>query len=413
MNEDARGSAATTASGGAAAAVGSLPDDVLLRIFALLPVDVRARCACVRRGWRATLDSPSAWTRLDLSATTGGTACTVGDAALLAAAAKARGGLQALDVTGCASLSRHALRAVFAANAASLRTARVRGAWADKAACMDAEDVAELLASAHALTALHADVCCSLAEAPALLLGAPPYDSLRLARLRVDDSCLVTRSLHQGHDAALVAWLANDGTGPVAEPAHEAALQAAAAAVFEPPADVPAALACAAALAAALPANGSVTTLSLSTWRGALAFVGGAAASVLRALAAHGSLTALEVHAPQAERAHEAAAALGALLGANAPALRELRFDTERLREAHLRPLCAALPRNTHLRSLEWRAAAVRGGSVSEAFAASELLPAVQQNASLRRLHVGHAAAPQPPSARQAEALVQARAADA
>jgi hypothetical protein len=386
-----RRSARAAARAAACDPFGVLPDDVLLRILAAVPVDVRARCAAVRRTWRAALSPPAAWTRLDLSAATGGVARAISDEMLLAAAAKALGGLEALDVSDCASLSLDALRAVFAANAASLRTARVGGALArDEGRRLDPDEVVALLSAAPALTALHADVCCSVAEAPALLRAAPPYAPLRVARLNVDDLCLVMRLAQQGFLAAALA---------ASEPGGLLAVQAEAEAVSEPVAE----------LVAALRASTSMTSLSLGASHDTtLAVVAGAAASVLRALEGHGSLFALEVYVPRAQRAAEAADALGALLAADSPALRELRIVTEDIvHEDHLRPLCAALHCNTHLQSLKWLADA----TVSEAFAADVLLPAVQQNASLRHLHVGCDRAPQPPSARQAVALVQERAA--
>ena len=68
--------------------------DVLL----LLPTDTRLRCAELNRAWRALLADTRFWTRLDLTASGGVTRFRV--ALLSAAVAKARGQLQALDVSG-------------------------------------------------------------------------------------------------------------------------------------------------------------------------------------------------------------------------------------------------------------------------------------------------------------------------
>ncbi len=71
-----------------------------------------------------------------------------------------------------------------------------------------------------------------------------------------------------------------------------------------------------------------------------------------------------------------------------------------------LGPLVDALPRNTHLCSLD----IARNGGISEAFAAQRLLPAVRANASLRELRaseVRNAA----PSLATAVRLVKKRAA--
>jgi hypothetical protein len=63
------------------ASFSSLPHALAVLVFARLPVDARARCAAVCRGWAATLADVSLWTRLDLSDSSGVT-CTVNDAAL-------------------------------------------------------------------------------------------------------------------------------------------------------------------------------------------------------------------------------------------------------------------------------------------------------------------------------------------
>jgi hypothetical protein len=65
-------------------------------------------------------------------------------------------------------------------------------------------------------------------------------------------------------------------------------------------------------------------------------------------------------------------------------------------------PLLAALPANTHLRTLH----CLHNG-LSEAFAAVVLLPAVRTNASLRALHTSR----RWPGEREAEDVVNGRAA--
>ncbi len=74
------------------------------------------------------------------------------------------------------------------------------------------------------------------------------------------------------------------------------------------------------------------------------------------------------------------------------------------LRDAGLRPLFDALPSNTHLRKLN-----CSYNELSDAFVRDALLPAVRANSSLRELVMGHDASAE---AREAEALVQRRAAD-
>lgn len=51
-----------------AAVLAQLPLPLVHRIFLCLPVDERARTACVSRGWRAVLADSALWTHLDLEA---------------------------------------------------------------------------------------------------------------------------------------------------------------------------------------------------------------------------------------------------------------------------------------------------------------------------------------------------------
>jgi hypothetical protein len=144
----------------------------------------------------------------------------------------------------------------------------------------------------------------------------------------------------------------------------------------QPLLDLPAA----ALIADALRANSTLTSLKLEScrvWQDAAA-----AALLLGALTAHPSLRTLELggdilagnqHAPAL------AAALGALVAADAPALQEL--DVSGLGDAGLGALFDALPLNTHLRMLTLTA-----NGCTEAFIRDRLLPAVRANTSLRYL---------------------------
>jgi hypothetical protein len=88
-----------------------------------------------------------------------------------------------------------------------------------------------------------------------------------------------------------------------------------------------------------------------------------------------------------AEHQAAAGAALGALVAANAPALHELDVSWSELADAGLGPLVDALPRNTHLRTLNLSDG--DGQGMSEAFVRDRLLPAVRANSSLRELDTG------------------------
>ena len=172
----------------------ALPLPVVLRIFALLPPDERARAASVCQAWRYVLTAgPSSWrlwTELDLSERSGVT-CVRGDAALEGAAALARGHLRALKLREFTknftshAFSDAALLRVLAANAGleELAYVRVGNAWTT------IEQLQALLAAAPTLQRLTADVLTmSAATASALLRRQPPFAAVRPVQLRICDS---------------------------------------------------------------------------------------------------------------------------------------------------------------------------------------------------------------------------------
>jgi hypothetical protein len=125
------------------------------------------------------------------------------------------------------------------------------------------------------------------------------------------------------------------------------------------------------------------TTLTSVTFKSVHLFSDAAvAAALLGALTAHPSVQKLDIshnddaygHAPAAPAA--AGAALGTLVAANAPALRELNLSYCPFTDAALAPLVDALPANTHLRVLDCR----NNPLLSDAFMRERLLPAVRAN---------------------------------
>jgi hypothetical protein len=398
----------------------ALPPVLVLHVFSLLPVDARARAACVCRGWRTTLDQRCLWTRLDLSPSSG-VAVGVMDAALAGAARKARGQLTALDVSGCARVSFDALLAVLRANAGALRELRVGARQHASPQNLDADRVERLLQAAPQLVACHADAYgfSSVADACRMLRNEPPFQPLRLRALsvdfvaRFDDEASV---LELAADLAAHAWLKHVelGHAPLTTLAVLNAVVDAALArqlvslqlwgcrlspASAPPLvrllgsstlaeltilqrnhlmDGPSA----ALVGDALRANSALTSLSL---RAELWHDMDAAAALLGALTGHNTLRTLNLSSNDAWRGAPAAdAALGALIAANAPALTELDVSWSRLGDAGLHPLFEALPHNTHLRTLD-----VTGNNVSAACARDVLLPAVRANTSLRKLFLG------------------------
>jgi hypothetical protein len=166
-----------------------LPHALVHAIFTALPVDARARCAAVCRGWRAVLADPSFWLRLDLSAESGVT-CAFRYAVLLPrAAAFARGQLQALDVSGFDHVAYEWLESVVNANAGCLRELRVQAHHAPElegVAPFSAHSVTELLRAAPLLRDIDVSIGCDLPTALLLLRGEPPFVQLRLHQLRAD-----------------------------------------------------------------------------------------------------------------------------------------------------------------------------------------------------------------------------------
>jgi bacterioferritin-associated ferredoxin len=400
-------------------ALAPLPHALALYIFSLLPVDQRMRCAEVCRGWRAALSDASLWLRLDLSLASGVARAT--NALMLAAAARTAGRLQALDVSGCARITDQAVRAVAAENAGALVELRMASPMADLAAlCVNVRQLEALLQAAPLLRALEADVNCrGVEEARRLLRNEAPFGPLRMRILRASGLADAAAVRNFAQYAVEHAWVT--GVHVIGAPLNEpAALDAvvdltlqcrltylelydcelsphsapALARLFGGSAlrtllidgegmrllDEPAAV----LLGNALRANTTLT--SVTFWQVGLFNNVAAAAALLGALTAHRTLQKLDLslnHAGELAPAALAAtgAALGTLVAANAPALRELRLGGCSLTDDGLGPLVDALPANAHLRVLH-----CRFNGLSEAFKRERLLPAVRANAWLEAL---------------------------
>jgi hypothetical protein len=401
-------------------------------IFARLPADLRARCACVCRAWRAAVAERSLWTRLDVSRGTSGVTCRVDDAMLRAVTARAGGRLQALDVSdqaptinfdaeGTRLLSEDALLAVVAANADTLRELAMRDVtrWSFLEA---------LARRAPQLRMFDVGVYGDCRDVCRVLRGEPPFSVLRVHQAEAyhdgdeEDADHEPQGTHEllaavASHAALtelhLSWFPLDAHAELDAviaaalscrlqhltfgSCHVAAASAPALArllgsstlttlkVYNEGEqehhavclDAPGA----ALLAAALRANSTLTELlfaSVGMWRDAT--VAADAETLLAALPAHPSLRVLNLSGNHCTPAtvHIAGAALGALVAANTPALHELSAYECSLGDMGLGPLFAALPRNTHLRTLE-----CYENGMSAAFARDVLLPAVRANTSL------------------------------
>jgi hypothetical protein len=161
---------------GARDPVAALPPALALRVFALLPLDTRMRCAEVCPGWSKALGDPSLWSELDLTQLSSGVACTD------AAAKRAAGGLQTLRLPAF-QLSDATLCSIAAANAATLRELRLdQGAEAHVLAVFE-----KVLRAAPQLWLLEADVLCyCVRDAQRVLRREPPFGALRVRCLELD-----------------------------------------------------------------------------------------------------------------------------------------------------------------------------------------------------------------------------------
>jgi hypothetical protein len=413
-------------------ALAPLPHALALAVFALLPVDQRLRCREVCRGWRAVLtEEVSLWRRLDLSACGVSPNHEVTDGLLRAAAARAAGHLETLDVSGCCdALSHAALLRVVRANSASLRELHLRFSvdFPADVPAFPAAHVEALLRAAPGLRACPAVVYTSQVEvARAMLRADPPFAALRLECLclggLVDDGLLdADEVLELAADLAACPFirafeLSNAMLDVDAPTALDALVDAALARRLHtlrlldcelPEASTPAlarllgggALAeleiqgdgdalfhdapDPAVLAHALRTCSTLTALKLSSVQ--LWHEPAAATALVDALTGHASLRTLKLSQNwmRMEDRAAAGAAFGALVAANAPALTELDVSSCDLGDAGLRPLFEALPANTHLRTLN-----CGGNQLSDAFVRDRLLPAVRANTGLRELSFG------------------------
>jgi hypothetical protein len=423
-----------------AAALPQLPLGFVLSVFARLPADARLRCAEVSHGWCATVLDRSLWTRLDLSPASGVARRVAKDSLLLAAAARAGGQLAALDVSGCEDITHAALLVVATANAGALRELSAHNCGGTFPEHFELEEAEALLNAAPLLRVLQMDIQCSATDARRALRNVFPLGPLRMRTLKIEyegprDDEFDTLAADMAGHASLSGFemynieLSDDELGAVVDAVLHSRVQSCTlwdCGIDEQSAPAMARLAGsatlrelsldlahiaheldaagAALLGNALCANSTLTSLILKCIDAGRP----AAAVLVTALTGHVSVRKLGLlHVQSDANADQtiAGAALGALVAADAPALVELNMDDNMLHDDGWGPLVDALPRNTHLYSLDMRGvtAAPDVPAISEAFSRDRLLPAVRANTSLRTLVTGLTW----DSAREAEALVQ------
>ena len=389
-----------------------LPLSVELLIFSFLPVDQRLRCAEVSRGWRATVAQPALWRRVDMSHTSGVTRVT--DALLGAVVSRAGSALAVLDLSET-YLSRESV--LLALHAAAAAGNVVQELHVPSREYLYVPDVNSVLAAAPELRELHANVRCQPPDADVLLEGRPPFAPLRLRRFSLfpswglpSERLLLPSALADARVQPGISGLSLLGFNLDAQGMMETFADAVCARPrlqslrftgcdFSSPAYPGLARilgdggiadlrlenldpddAMASVICDGLRASSSVLTKLL---------LGSAhvSAPLLRALVAHQSLCYLTLHASHPENVAEIGEALAALIAADAAALKALDLQSCVLNANGLGPLFDALPRNSHLRTLE---CSLGGGNLyfSTEFTHERMLPAVRANTSLRTLEI-------------------------
>jgi hypothetical protein len=160
------------------------------RIFSSIPAVDRARACCVSRGWRDVLADPALWRCLNLQLYSLG---RLDAAALLrGAAARARGSLHTLNVSGPHCFPPHAVMEVVTANAGSLRELRVSALRVDVLGAAETDDLiaAVLLRAEPLLQVLGGDFSLEVQNATRLMRAEPPYArplQPRVLKVRFDD----------------------------------------------------------------------------------------------------------------------------------------------------------------------------------------------------------------------------------
>ena len=413
----------------------ALPLPLLERCFALLPVDARARAACVCPGWCDALANVALWTRLDLSHDSGVSRALDADALLRGAARRAYGQLSQIDLGRCQA-DPYLVRAVLAANVGSLREMRIGDVNAVLSYVFKLA-IDEIVAAAPQLQVLDASVFCDWEDAPPLMSAT----DARLAPLRLHGLAVVFARAgdHFGGIARVglfAATLANAVLQPALSHVHIAfantrqldVMDALVNAVlarrlgeltFErctTPAAAPLArllvggtlhklkfdnsetrgqspltgmvgplfdAAGATLVADALRATTTLTALDLRSADASVFSNAHVQSVVLGALVGHQSLRVLKLQSRRESRGdqHPRGAAIAALVAADAPALQELHLCGNALGNAGLAELVDALPHNRNLRLLD-----ISDNRVSERFLARRLLPAVRANTGLQQL---------------------------
>jgi hypothetical protein len=403
----------------------SLPLALTQRIFLALPVDSRGRACCVSRAWRDVLADPSLWTRLTLA----GVRLAQGQSFGTVLLGRARAQLRELDLSQHYFLQDDLLP-VLTANAGSLcelRLDSVRSRHILTYSLVGNPTVEAVLAAAPLLQVLTVDfIHCTGNQAPRVLLAQPPFAPLLMRRalavhFEVLDDGVEAMERFRPFAAALAdatlqpalqrlsIWCADTALpqlmGALADAVVARRLPELTLVDVTPPAAAPLArllakgslavfnlhqrtvpqfdVAGATLVVDALRANTTLTELGLRN--AGLCVDVRVACVLLGGLVRHRSLRVLDISGEYTavENRSAFAAALAALIAADAPALHVLDFSNNSLGDAGLAPILEALALNRHLRELD-----LRGNGMSEAFERERVLPAVRANTTRELLYI-------------------------
>jgi hypothetical protein len=424
----------------------ALPEEALRVIMLALPVDARARAACVCRGWRAILADPSLWQVLDLTPAGGVAAERVTDNLSRSVAVRAAGqracpplwlSRPGCELTSVRSLARHAriaLTRIVASAVRSLSLFRTPNAHAGQLlvalvvtcgaelqqvntnATLGAGELRAVFARAPRLQVLNAHAIAHCDGLLPFLRNDPPYGPLRVSELEanlstVDEAdvlafaaAVATHEPLQG--LKIVGVRSVRGLTALVDAAAERRFSRLSLQTCD--LDV----VCMPALARLLQ-RGSLTMLhvdvfsfphtqeesvpelcaglracrSLTHLRLALNTHGDAnrrtVTDLLDAAAALPVLSSLDLSWSRFQDRAAAGRALGALLAANLPNLRTLIVYSCHLGDEGMAALLDGLAVNTHLRELDF---CQQGNDLSEAFQRNQLGPALAELAARREL---------------------------
>jgi hypothetical protein len=334
----------------------AVPEEALRVIMLALPVDARARAACVCRGWRAFWSDLSLWQVLDLTTAGGVDELRVTENLVCGAVARAAGRLRVLSFNDVPSLF--------------VDTLLVRLITSDGAELQQVntdihfrvEDLDAVFAAAPLLQVLNAGVKGQCTELLPVLRNDPPYGPLRVSALDAtfrgvvtDDDMFALAAAVEAHETLNVMNLAlvrsARGLKALVDAAAERRVSCLTLTTCSLDAESVLAL-------ARLVQRGCLTKLGVTCQAFPRAHVASVPA-LCAALRSCRTLKHLSLRLDTLNGDHGAnrptGRALGALLSANLPSLRTLRVNRCLLSDEGLAPLLDGLAANTHLRTLQCR----------------------------------------------------------